>query len=91
MECPVCKNEAELLAQLKPDGWIGCFCFNCLETHITKDPKEGWEPFKSYKEARNDMSSMFNIDTEYELLALAKYEFDVLVESFYYKVIACHT
>jgi len=91
MECPICKNEVELFAQLKPDGWIGYFCLNCLETHITKDPEEGWEFFRAYKEARKDLSNTF-LDIEYELLALAKYEFDVLVESFYYKVIvACHT
>jgi len=46
-KCPVCENpEAELFAEVKPNGKIGCLCWNCSKGYITKNPNDGWDEYK---------------------------------------------
>ena len=75
MNCPVCNKEAELFAEVKPDGWIGCFCINCSKIYVTRDPEKGWKQAYDVEAAKQDLIGCFSLDAEKELISLAKCEF----------------
>ncbi|MBD3406176.1 MAG: hypothetical protein GF411_08670 [Candidatus Lokiarchaeota archaeon] len=75
MICPVCENEeATLFAEIKPDGWIGCFCKSCLKIYVTYGSDENWRTYCDVEEARQDIIGMFNVDIEKEIIDLVTYE-----------------
>ena len=81
MNCPVCGAEAKLFAEVKPNGLIGCLCWECKKGYVTRDPEKGWEEsrLKISMEAKKDLKSIFGLDVEKELRNLFEYEFRVLV------------
>lgn len=62
MICPVCNKEAELFADIHPNGLIGCFCKNCLKGYITRNPEDGWCDIKITPEAIQDLKALHGVD-----------------------------
>jgi len=86
MECPLCKHEATLYAETKPNGKIGVFCRNCRKGYYTLNPDNGWEvieydfsPPKSLAKMEQAMAAVHNIDMTEETLNIAELEFKAFV------------
>jgi len=80
MNCPVCDKEAELFAEMHPNGLIGCFCYNCKKGYITKDPEEGWSHIELTPETIQDLQVTHGINISEVIweMALAERKFSEL-------------
>ena len=77
INCPDCDKEAELMAEVKPDGWIGCVCKFCGKAYITKDPEKGWKCYSTIpSETAHDLKVIHGIDVYKEMFDMAKVEYD---------------
>lgn len=71
IDCPECKNKAELYAEVDPEGLIGCFCKNCRCGYITTNPMDGWDKIKITLEAIQDLQTMHGVVTQDVIIDIA--------------------
>jgi len=86
MNCPLCKHQANLYAETKPNGKIGIFCHRCEKGYYTTNPEDGWEiieysfkPPKNLVKREQELAKIHNIDMNKEILMLAEKEFEIFI------------